>query len=607
MNCQNDILAVILARGGSKTIPKKNIYPVCGKPLIYWTINEALKSDMISDLVVSSDDDEILKIAKESGAKTIKRPDELSQDATWSRDALKHAVLEMEKKRINLISIVDPPRIIYQKYDYVIELPCTVPLRNYEDINNALNKLINTECDSVISVCRVYDKHPVRMKKIINDQIMDFCTEFPEGEGSRKQDLQECYIRNGAIYSMKRDVIVEQFSRNGKDSRPYIMPEERSVNIDTMFDMEIAKLLIEKRELQKLINLNKFPPDNNIINSYSPIKVYDVDKLSDFLERPIKFWDPIKNNNPNILITCPTHFFTNKLNELENKFNITHAYNQDLSYILSLSDIYEILITNPGDVYKIDKEIIDHFSNLKHIISPSTGTNHIDVNYCKEKGIKVHCLLDNREFLNTISSSAEFTFLLMMSLIRKLPLSINTTKIGYWRQIEDLLRGKELEHKKVSIIGFGRIGKKLKKYCESFNMYVYTHDKDNNKERLDYLLSISDIVFCCLNLTDETKDFFNKDLFNKMKQNSYFINTSRGEIVNEDDLINALETKKLYGAAVDVVNNETNYKQNKLIEYSKFNPNLIVTPHIAGLSYESQSKAFDFVINKLNELYDINI
>ena len=225
-------LAVILARGGSKGIPKKNIIDLDGKPLIYYTIKAAIDSCVFDEVVVSTDCNQIASVALECGAKVpFMRPDELSQDHVWSRDALKHAVLACEK--------------IYEKrYDYVIELPCVAPLRNGNHIREAFEKLVSTNADSVISVCQMQDKHPVRMKRIVNDTIQDFCSEFPEGEGSRRQDLEPCFIRNGAIYAMTRDTIVEHFSRNGKVSRPYIMDELESVNIDTMIDLITAKAII---------------------------------------------------------------------------------------------------------------------------------------------------------------------------------------------------------------------------------------------------------------------------------------------------------------------------------------------------------------------------
>ena len=228
-------IAVILARGGSKGVPKKNIKMMAGKPLIAWTIEAALESKMFTLLVVSTDSEEIAAIAKEHGASVpFMRPDELAQDHVWSRDALKHAVLASEEH-------------YGVTYDYVVELPCVAPLRTSEHIVEAVTKLIDTKADSVTSLTSVQDKHPVRMKRIVDDQIKDFTTEFPEGEGSRRQDLEPCYIRNGAIFAMTRECIVDWFSRHGNDCRSYLMPENCSVNIDTFMDFKMAELLLEER------------------------------------------------------------------------------------------------------------------------------------------------------------------------------------------------------------------------------------------------------------------------------------------------------------------------------------------------------------------------
>ena len=200
-----EILAVIQARGGSKGIPKKNIYPISGYPLISYTIVAAMKSQLISDLIVSTDSDEIADVARTYGAKVpFIRPDHLAGDKVLSVDSLHHAVLETEK-------------IYSKKYDYVIELPCVSPLRDHHDIDDALNKLIQNESDSVISVVNTGEKHPVRLKKIINEEIHDITEEFPEpGQNSRRQDLSPpSFIRNGAIYAMRRDTLINDNSRHG--------------------------------------------------------------------------------------------------------------------------------------------------------------------------------------------------------------------------------------------------------------------------------------------------------------------------------------------------------------------------------------------------------
>lgn len=228
---KNNILAVIQARGGSKGIPGKNIKKINGIPLLVYTVMEAFRSDIFNHVVVSSDDDDILRIAESSTAYPLKRPKRLAEDETLSWESLHWATLECEK-------------LFKCKYDYVVELPCVSPLRKDYHIKEAVYKLLVTDADSVISVTQMQDKHPVRMKRIVNDQIEDFCSEYPEGDAGRRQDLEPCYIRNGGIYSMKRDLLIKDNTRHGNDSRPYIMDELSSVNIDSEIDFKLAEALL---------------------------------------------------------------------------------------------------------------------------------------------------------------------------------------------------------------------------------------------------------------------------------------------------------------------------------------------------------------------------
>jgi CMP-N-acetylneuraminic acid synthetase len=228
-------LGVVLARGGSKGIPGKNIKEIHGKPLICYTIEAALKSKIFTNFVVSTESEKIAEISKSYGAEApFTRPAALAEDHVWSRDALKHAVLECE-------------RVYGITYDYVFELPCVAPLRNEKHIKDVYMKITSEECDSVTSFVLVREAHPVRMKRITGDNITDFCEEYPGGEGSRRQDLEPCYVRNGAIFAMTRKCIVEDFSRHGKICKPYIMGEAESINIDTILDFKLAELLLKER------------------------------------------------------------------------------------------------------------------------------------------------------------------------------------------------------------------------------------------------------------------------------------------------------------------------------------------------------------------------
>ena len=232
------ILAIILARGGSKGIPSKNIVNLCGKPLIAYTIQEAIKSKYINRIIVSTDSNKIKKVALKYGAEVpFDRPKMLSTDKATSLDALIHATSWCERNE-NI------------KYDFVIELMCTNPMKKVEDIDGSIEKLIKTNADSVIGMSRLDDNHPARAKKIVDDKIVDFCV--PE-LSSRRQDLKpDAYIRNGSIYAIKRDVLmIDKIRFGSKNSRPYIMNLEKSVNIDNKIDLVVAEALLKERMMNE--------------------------------------------------------------------------------------------------------------------------------------------------------------------------------------------------------------------------------------------------------------------------------------------------------------------------------------------------------------------
>ena len=229
------IIAVIPAKGSSRAIPKKNIIKILGKPLIYYTIKEAKKSKLIDDLIVSTDSREISKISKKYGAKVpFIRPKYLSTDFMQSLPVVKHAVLFMEK--LNKC-----------KYDYVVMLQPTCPLRNCIDIDIALKKLINSKFESITSIVDVGGNHPYRMKIIKKKRLHNFIDRGFEDMRPR-QKLKKIYIRNGAIYAATRNTIFKKNSLVGIKNLPYVMPKERSVNIDVINDLLSAEHFLKKNK-----------------------------------------------------------------------------------------------------------------------------------------------------------------------------------------------------------------------------------------------------------------------------------------------------------------------------------------------------------------------
>jgi CMP-N-acetylneuraminic acid synthetase len=233
MTRRERILAVIPARGGSKGVPRKNVTMLAGKPLLAYTIGAALEvRHLFTHVIVSTEDDEIASVALEYGAEVpFSRPIELAGDEASSRAVVRHAAAFIEE--------LDGERL-----DWIMTLQPTAPLRAPEDIEGAIAvALEDLACDSVVSVVEVIDSHPIFIKKIVNNRLEPFCVD--EREGTRRQEIgPPAFKRNGAIYLTRRNVLIETDSIWGSAIRPYVMPVERSVNIDAPIDLELARLML---------------------------------------------------------------------------------------------------------------------------------------------------------------------------------------------------------------------------------------------------------------------------------------------------------------------------------------------------------------------------
>ena len=226
------VLGLIPARGGSKGVQRKNIKKLAGRELITYTI-AAAKGSKLCEIIVSTDDNEIAEIADYFGVNApFRRPAELASDKAKSIDVALHAMETMEDLK-------------GARYDAIMLLQPTTPFRTSEDINNALSLLASDEsADSVISVVNVEGHHPARMKYLKEGLLVDppFCEEY---ENQNRQELEQVYIRNGAIYLTKRETILNG-SFKGNKCLALLMPQSRSVNIDTLFDFEYAEWLYTK-------------------------------------------------------------------------------------------------------------------------------------------------------------------------------------------------------------------------------------------------------------------------------------------------------------------------------------------------------------------------
>ena len=297
-----------------------------------------------------------------------------------------------------------------------------------------------------------------------------------------------------------------------------------------------------------------------------------------------------------ILCTAPILRFEKVVNYLDKNSDLTVIEYCSHKKLIQIINEYDGLIPNAR--IKIDKQIIKNAKKLKFLYQPSMGYDHIDINYLKKKKINFNCLSLDNKFRSTLWSTAEHTMTLILSCIKSIPnLNNDVLKEGRWDNRSYFIE--DLRDKTVGIIGLGNIGKKVAFLSSCFGAKIIANDpyvtsKKYKLVSLNKLCALSDIISIHVPLNSETLNLISETNFNKMKNGAYIINTSRGGVINEEDLIKALKNKKIKFSATDVLVNENinGVKKNKLVSYAKKNKNVLITPHVGGSSYEYMESIF---------------
>ena len=237
------IICTICARGGSKGLSNKALRKINKKPLISYTIRQAIKSNVFDEIVVSTDSKKIQKIAKYYGAKSwFLRPKKFSHDSSSKLLAIRHALIESEN-------------YFKKKFKICVDLDITAPLRNIKDIKNAIKKFNKKKASNLVSVCdakknpyfNMVEKHKnvvqlVKYKKNSNKFSRSFTSDF---DIIRRQDAPTVYEMNASIYVFKREALIKKAKLLNKKTSLFIMPRNRSIDIDDVYDLNLVKLLIK--------------------------------------------------------------------------------------------------------------------------------------------------------------------------------------------------------------------------------------------------------------------------------------------------------------------------------------------------------------------------
>jgi N-acylneuraminate cytidylyltransferase len=229
------VVAVIPARGGSKGIPRKNLRPLAGKPLLVHSIEAARDAHLVDLAVVSTEDAEIEEVARGAGAEVVARPEELATDEAPTEPALLHAVAEVERR-------------YRRKADVVLLLQATSPLRPASAIDRAVQLLVATGCDSVVAVREDVGAH-------FTGRIESgrFVPPYDPSRRRRRQELPALYRETGALYAVRREVLFSLRCRMGGDMRPLVLSFEEALDIDSLDDFVHAEILLERRERSRKV------------------------------------------------------------------------------------------------------------------------------------------------------------------------------------------------------------------------------------------------------------------------------------------------------------------------------------------------------------------
>ena len=308
-----------------------------------------------------------------------------------------------------------------------------------------------------------------------------------------------------------------------------------------------------------------------------------------------------------LFIITPVKHIKNFLNLAKKNFQISVYEKPKKRALIKNIKKFDYIFTNPNmSKIFLDGEILKN-SKIKAICTASTGTNHIDLSYVKKNGIKLLSLTQEKKIIRKLSSTAELAFCLSLMGLRHINESSKSVKKGEWSYLDYV--GRSLNNINILTIGYGRVGRIYSKFCMSFgaNMSFYDPYVNIKSKKLNRITKLGkdlkkfDIISLNIHALKKNINFLSNRLFKYFKQDVIIINTSRGEVINEEHLLKFLKNNRKSKYLADVIKGEQRNIENNILlkEYKKQNDQIFLTPHIGGMTEQGQALAYKHALNML--------
>lgn len=301
---------------------------------------------------------------------------------------------------------------------------------------------------------------------------------------------------------------------------------------------------------------------------------------------------------PRILIAEPLDFSAEAVRLLQAAAEVTLQPTDRAGLSAALAD-YDVVWFRLA--HRIDRELLAGPLRCRILAVPVTGLDHIDLEACAERGIRVVSLRGETTFLEQVRGTAELTIALALALLRRIPAAAEHARAGGWNR--DAFRGRELYGHTAGLVGVGRLGRIVAGYFRAFGMEVlgfdprpdFPHDAARRVDSLGELMRQSDVVSVHVTYESATRHLIGRQELAAMRPSAILVNTSRGGIVDEPALVEAIETGAMAGAALDVLDGEPHTADNPLVRLSRRTDRVLIVPHVGGNTLESFKKTECFL------------